>query len=127
MAMHNPIVWFEIYVDDMERASKFYETIFNMTLDKLPNPNEEEMHMKIFPGNMEVYGANGALVKMNDVKAGGNSTVIYFGSKDCTTEEKHIERAGGKIVKPKMSIGPHGFITLFLDTEGNMIGLHSLK
>ncbi|WP_027126902.1 VOC family protein [Gelidibacter mesophilus] len=127
MSAHNPVVWFEIYVDNMERASKFYERILSVKLQELPNPTEDDMQMKTFEGNMESYGGNGALVKMNGVKAGGNSTLVYFGSKDCTTEERRIEKAGGKIIKPKMSIGEHGFITLFSDTEGNMVGLHSME
>ncbi len=76
---------------------------------------------------MEKYGANVAFEKMEGVKAGGNSTLIYFGSEDCTTEENPIEKAGGKIFKPKISIGEHGFISLFFDAEGNMAGLHSMK
>lgn len=127
MMKHNCIVWFEIYVDDMDRATKFYESVFNMRLDNLPNPTDDDMSMKTFPGNMEAYGANGALVKMNGMKAGANSTVVYFGSKDCTTEEQRIEKAGGKIHNPKMSIGEHGFVSMFVDTEGNMLGLHSLE
>lgn len=127
MSANNPIVWFEIYVDDMERATKFYETVMDLTLEAIPNPTDEEMDMKTFPGNMDVYGANGALVKMKGVEAGGNSTIVYFNSKDCTTEEQRVVKAGGKIFKPKMSIGEHGFITLFSDTEGNMVGLHSME
>lgn len=121
----NQAVWFEIYVDNMERATKFYETVLNLKLEALPNPTEDPLEMKTFPGDMEHYGANGALVKMEGVKAGGNSSLIYFGSEDCTSEENRVEKAGGKIFKPKMSIGKHGFISLFLDTEGNMIGVHS--
>lgn len=122
-----PIVWFEIYVDDIERATKFYETIFDVTLEGLPNPTEDDLQMMAFPGDMSAYGANGALVKTDGVKAGGNSTLVYFGSADCITEELRIEKAGGKIFRPKMAIGEYGFITLFMDTEGNMIGLHSME
>lgn len=127
MDAKKPIVWFEIYVDNMERASKFYEAVLNTKLEKLPSPTGDGMEMKTFQGDMDTYGASGALVKMKDVKAGGNSTLVYFGSKDCTTEEKRIEKAGGNVLKPKMSIGKHGFITLFTDTEGNMVGLHSME
>lgn len=126
MSATNPIVWFEIYVDNMERASKFYETVLNTKLEGIPSPTGDDIEMKTFPGNMDAYGANGALVKMKGMQAGGNSTVVYFGSNDCITEEKRIEKAGGKILNPKMSIGEHGFITLFTDTEGNMVGLHSM-
>lgn len=127
MNAKKPIVWFEIYVDNMERASKFYETVFDVKLETMPNPTEDPMQMKSFPGDMDNYGANGALVKMKGFKAGGTSTIIYFGSKDCKTEEKRIEKAGGEIFKPKMSIGAYGFVTMFFDTEGNMVGLHSME
>lgn len=127
MKTSNSTVWFEIYVDDMDRASKFYERVLGVKLEPLPNPTGDEMEMRSFPGDMEKYGANGALVRMEGVEAGGNSTLVYFGSKDCTTEESRVEKAGGKIFRPKMSIGEFGFITLFYDTEGNMAGLHSME
>ena len=127
MKTANSMVWFEVYVDDMQRASKFYETVLDVKLEVLPNPGDDPLEMKSFPGDMENYGANGALVKMEGMKAGGNSTLVYFGSEDCTTEENRVEKAGGKIFKPKASIGEFGFISLFYDTEGNMAGLHSMK
>ena len=127
MKTSNSTVWFEIYVDDMDRASKFYERVLGVKLEPLPNPTGDEMEMRSFPGDMEKYGANGALVRMEGVEAGGNSTLVYFSSKDCTTEEIRVEKAGGKVFRPKMSIGEFGFITLFYDTEGNMAGLHSME
>lgn len=127
MRNSNASVWFEIYVDDMERASKFYETVFDVKLEALPNPTDDEMGMRSFPGDMDKYGANGALVKMKGKEAGGNGTIIYFGTEDCTTEENRVEKAGGKVFKPKVSIGEFGFISLFYDTEGNMIGVQSMK
>ncbi|MEO6348273.1 MAG: VOC family protein [Aquaticitalea sp.] len=127
MKTKTPIVWFEIYVDNMERASRFYENVLDVKLEPLSNPATDELTMNSFPGDMDTYGANGALVHMKGVKAGGNSTIIYFGSEDCTTEENRIENSGGKIFRPKMSIGKYGFITLFFDTEENMVGLHSMK
>lgn len=127
MIKSNSAVWFEIYVDDMERATKFYENVLDVKLEALPNPGDDPLEMRSFPGDMDNYGANGALVKMEGLKAGGNSILIYFGSDDCTTEENRVEKAGGKIAKPKMSIGEFGFITLFFDTERNMVGLHSMK
>lgn len=127
MRNSNASVWFEIYVDDMDRASKFYETVFSLKLEGMPNPTDDEMEMRSFPGDMEKYGSNGTLVKMEGVKAGGNSSLIYFGSEDCTTEENRVVKAEGKIFKPKMSIGEFGFISLFFDTEGNKIGVHSMQ
>ena len=128
MEAKNPVIWFEIYVDNTKRAQKFYETILNIQLNELPMPETAQFtEMLFFPSNMEQHGASGALVKMDGFKAGGNSTVIYFHSEDCTTEQNRVETAGGKVVQPKMSIGEYGFISLCIDTEGNMFGLHSLK
>jgi predicted enzyme related to lactoylglutathione lyase len=119
--------WFEIYVDDIKRATKFYETVLDTKLEPLGDPSDQNTIMMSFPGDMDTYGASGSLVKMEGVKAGGNSTLIYFHSDDCITEESRVVAAGGKIVKPKMSIGEHGFISLCLDTECNMFGLHSME
>ena len=62
---------------------------------------------------------------MSDMKAGGNSILVYFACDDCSVEASRIEAAGGKLLREKMSIGEYGFIALAHDTEGNMIGLHS--
>ena len=124
----NPFVWCEIYVDDLARARKFYEEVLQAPFEEIINPTtDDSLAMLGFPSNMEESGCSGALVKMDGVKAGGNSTLMYFGSEDCAIEEARIENAGGKIFKPKMSIGDYGFISLAMDTEGNMIGFHSMK
>ena len=59
--------------------------------------------------------------------SGGNSTLVYFMCDDCAVEQGRVKGAGGRVEKPKMSIGQYGFISLVVDTEGNMIGLHSQK
>lgn len=128
--MHNiqkAAVWFEIYVDDIKRATKFYETVLDTTLEPMGDPSNQNTIMMGFPNDMGTYGAGGALVEMPGVKAGGNSTLIYFSSQDCVTEESRVAAAGGQVVKPKMHIGEYGFISLCLDTEGNMFGLHAMK
>ena len=122
--------WFEIYVEDMERAKSFYQTVFNCTLEQMENPTDQEMkglEMWAFPGDMESYGANGMLVKVPGFESGKNSVLVYFGCEDCAVEEARIEGAGGKIDQSKFSIGKHGFVSLVYDTEGNMFGLHSMK
>ncbi|MCG7874392.1 MAG: VOC family protein [Candidatus Thiodiazotropha lotti] len=122
---NNPVGWFEIYVDDMERAKNFYQTVLDTSLEKLVVPTESGVEMWSFPSDMERYGAPGALVKMEGFSAGGNSTLVYFGCEDCATEESRVEKAGGRIHQAKMSIGEYGFISIVIDTEGNMFGLHS--
>ena len=122
----NPVVWFEIYVQDMERAKKFYETVFEAKLDKLPSP-DPDLEMLAFPMSMEGTGAAGALAKMKGFAPGRNSVLVYFSCDDCAVEASRVKKAGGRLEKEKMSIGQYGFIALAIDTEGNMIGLHSQK
>lgn len=125
----NPIVWFEIYVQDMPRAKAFYEAVFQGKLSPLPNPNSKtlpDLEMWTFPSSMENYGAAGTLVKMPGCPSGGNSTLVYFACQDCAIEAARAVANGGSIFKEKMSIGEHGFIAMVHDTEGNMIGLHSM-
>lgn len=123
----NPVGWFEIYVDDMSRAKTFYETVFKVSFEKLVDPIDSGVEMYAFPSDMEKYGASGALAKMEGIDPGGNSTLIYFSCEDCAVEESRVEDAGGKVHEPKMSIGDYGFISMIIDTEGNVIGLHSMK
>jgi len=129
MKSKNPVVWFEIYVDDMSRAQKFYEKVLNIKLSDLPVPAEssadDNMKMMAFPMEMESDGAAGALVKMKGFKAGGNGTLVYFRSDDCSVEQDRIKAAGGKVIQPKQSLGEYGFMVLATDTEGNMFGVHS--
>jgi len=120
--MSNPVGWFEIYVDNMPRAQAFYEAVLQIKLDKLDMPNIE---MLTFSMDQKEYGASGSLVKMDGFPAGGNGTLVYFQSQDCSIEESRVVAAGGSIIKPKESIGSYGFISLVTDTEGNMVGIHS--
>lgn len=125
----NPICWFEIYVQDMRRARQFYEAVFQVKLSPLPNPDPKAlagMEMWVFPSAMDSYGSSGTLVHMPGCPSGG-STIVYFACDDCATEAARAATNGGKIFKPKMPIGEHGFIALVHDPEGNLIGLHSQK
>ena len=124
----NKAAWFEIYVDDLQRATKFYETVLAVELDVLSVPdNTDNIQMSAFPGDEVSYGAAGALAKMDGMQPGGNSTVIYFSCDDCAVEESRVIPAGGRLRQPKMPIGKHGYCTLAYDTEGNLFGLHSYK
>ena len=120
----NPVGWFEIYVQDMPRARKFYEAVLARNLEKLEAGGLE---MWSFKGDMEAAGSAGALVHMPGFPSGGNSTLVYFVCDDCAIEEGRVKAAGGRTEKPKFSIGPYGFVALVYDTEGNMFGLHSMK
>jgi predicted enzyme related to lactoylglutathione lyase len=120
----NPVGWFEIYVQDMNRAKKFYETVLDTRLQKLDSP---ELEMWSFPMAMDRVGAGGALVRVEGFPSGGNSTLVYFSCVDCATEAGRVVKSGGRIQREKISIGQYGFVALAFDTEGNMFGLHSLQ
>src|SRR5947209_3941572 len=98
----NPVRWFEIYVQDMNRAKNFYESVLQVNLQKLDTPGLDYWS---FPSmKMDKAGTSGALVKMEGFRSGGNSVIIYFGSDDCAIEAARVAKAGGKIFKEKMSI-----------------------
>jgi predicted enzyme related to lactoylglutathione lyase len=80
-----------------------------------------------FPMQDDRMGAGGALAKMEGASPAPGGTLIYFSCEDCATEESRVEPAGGKVQQPKMSIGEYGFMSLVKDSEGNLIGLHSLQ
>ena len=125
----NPIVWFEIYVQDMARARGFYESVLQIQLESMQAPEGEAagFEMLAFPNSMEATGAGGMLVKMPGGPSGGGGTLIYFASEDCAVEQARAVAAGGKVFKPTFAIGPYGFCALLTDTEGNCIGVHSMK
>src|SRR4051812_32371601 len=107
--MNNPVGWFEIYVQDMARARKFYERVLGLNLERLPVPGRK---MWNFPMQKNHPGAAGALVKMEGVPSGDNSTLIYFRCEDCEEKKDGEKPAGGRIHKAKFSIGEYGFISL---------------
>lgn len=128
MAKANSVNWFEIYVQDMPRARGFYEAVLGIALEPLKAPGDGDgLEMLAFPGDMEHYGANGALVRMPGAPSGPGGTLVYFSCEDCAVEAGRVAGAGGRVHRDKMSIGEYGFIVLAFDTEGNMIGLHSMQ
>ncbi len=83
--------------------------------------------MWVFPSSTTSAGCSGALIEYNGFSAGGNSVLVYFNCEDCAIEQERVLTFGGKIQQEKTSIGENGFISLVIDTEGNMFGLHSQK
>lgn len=121
---NNPVGWFEIYVQDMDRAKAFYESVFDLKLTRLDSP---DMEIWAFPMQADRYGAPGALVRMPGFPSGANSVLVYFSCADCAMEAAKVANSGGKVEKEKFSIGEYGHIALVRDTEGTMIGLHSMQ
>ena len=120
------IGWFDIYVEDMERAQAFYETVLETTLEPMGDPNDPNVVMRAFGDDFTSHGAGGALVKLEHAQPGPGGSMVYFSCGDCAEEEARVVAAGGAVVQPKYSIGEHGFVSIISDTEGNMVGLHSV-
>jgi predicted enzyme related to lactoylglutathione lyase len=119
--MNNAVNWFEIPVNDLDRACTFYEGVLAVSLRRetfqgVPNA--------LFP--YQQPGVGGALVRDQTRSAAAGGTVVYI---DATAKLDacldRVSGAGGTVVLPKTAIGPAGFIALVRDTEGNTIGLHS--
>lgn len=124
----NPFTWIEIYVEEMRRAQQFYETVLDIKMSLLPMPEGmNNMQMMSFPWVENGKNSSGALVKMNNMKPGQGGILVYFECEDCSVEESRVKNAGGEVLQSKMAIGDYGFCSIVIDTEGNSIGLHSMK
>lgn len=126
MVFKNAISWFEIPTQDINRAQKFYETIFQMKMNPL---DVAQIKMRMFPLE-NMMGVGGALV-FNDKFYKSSTTdgpLIYLnGNPDVQIILDRVEAAGGKILTPKTQISPeYGYMAMFIDTEGNRIALHSV-
>lgn len=129
--MKNPVSWFEIYVSDLNRAKTFYETVLDIKMEPLSVPSEMDdvntFQMVSFPMVPDKPDASGAIVKAAGMEPGGNSVVVYFTCDDCSVEESRVDKAGGKVLKNKFSIGEFGFASICMDSERNTFGLHSMN
>lgn len=123
---NNYVVWFEIYVADMGRTKTFYQNVFKCELKELPTP-VPDLEMFAFPWVEKGPGAAGALVKGAAMKPGSAGALVYFSCEDCAVETGRVKSSGGKVLQEKISIGEYGFMSLVQDTEGNTIGLHSMR
>jgi len=126
MIFKNAISWFEIPTTDLDRAQKFYETIFDIQMVSL---NLEQLKMRMFPieNPMNVGGAlcfNEEFYKPSST----DGPLIYLNANpDVQNVLNKVEGAGGKIIVPKTEISPeYGHMAVFIDTEGNRIALHSV-
>jgi predicted enzyme related to lactoylglutathione lyase len=126
MSKMNAIGWFDIYVTDLDRAVEFYQTVLQCKLEPIGDPTGETQMMS-FPADIGAYGAGGALSKSPHAGPGVGGTIVYFNSEDCAVDESRVEAAGGQVVRPKFSIGEFGFVSLCMDTEGNMVGIASMQ
>lgn len=125
---HNVVGWIEIPVRDMDRAIKFYEAVLGYKLEKA---KVGPLDMAWFPWIPDTIGSGCSLVYHEEFyKPSENGVLIYLTafSGDAADELSRVEPAGGKVLFLKKQISEeHGFMAVFLDSEGNRIALHSRK
>jgi uncharacterized protein len=129
MPEKNALRWFELYTADFERARTFYEALLGSPLTDMPMPNNEGSldRMAVFPSE-QGEGVGGAIVKMEGFGPGPGGTLIYLPAEGVIDDAiARIPSLGGTVIRPKFAIGPYGFIAIFGDTEGNIVGLHSMS
>lgn len=121
--MVNTLNWFEIPATDLKRAITFYSSVLDAQIQEDPN-----RQYAYFPSESQNGGFGGAIASGNDFVPSMSGTTIYLdGGNDLSVPLARVENAGGKVILTKTSIGPNGFIALFIDTEGNKIGFHSMN
>lgn len=118
---YNPVVYFEIPVVNINRAIRFYQSVFQFSFQKEIIDNNE---MALFPFVAKNIGISGALAKGEIYKPTHNGVVIYFQTKDIDASLEKVIQNNGKILYPKTSNDDLGFVAEFEDTEGNRIALH---
>ena len=117
----NPVNWFEIPVSDMARAMKFYEASLGVEITETEmGPNK----MGWFPMEMGLQGAAGTLIQGDGYTPSHDGSLVYLHVDAIDPTLELIGGAGGKTLMPRTSIGEHGFIAHFEDTEGNRVALH---
>ncbi len=123
--LRNAVWWFEIPATSIERAKKFYETIFDTTLAVMTLQNS--LKMALFP--VEQGAVGGALCEHKEhYFPGYQGPLVYLNANpDLRIVLDRVPSAGGRILLTKTQISPeHGYMALFEDSEGNRIALHSI-
>ncbi len=119
--MSNQIVWCDIPVKDLDRAINFYSAVLGKPVTK---QTVAEVTFGLLPDADQ--SVSGCLVVGNDYKPSADGPMIYLNcDKRLDDAISTVEKNGGKILKPKHQIGPHGFRAVVLDSEGNRVALHS--
>lgn len=120
--MNSYVSIFEIPVTDMARAIHFYQGVLNLKIQKMEWPGTE---MGLLP--FEDQAVVGVLMKGEGYEPSATGVTLYLnGGHDLQVVLERVEKNGGKVLVPK---SPHadesGFFAIFLDSEGNRLGLHS--
>ena len=115
-------IWIEIPVSELDRAMKFYQTVFDLEATEIIA--DEVRRISILP--TADGAANVSLNQTANFTPSDQGTLAYFtvaGDLQRTLEK--VETAGGTIVDGKTPRGNFGFFALILDSEGNLLTLHS--
>ncbi|MDF3026628.1 MAG: hypothetical protein K0S23_935 [Fluviicola sp.] len=122
--MNNLVSIVEIPVADFSRAVNFYKAILGLAIEEMEMDGNQ---MGVLPN--EEGTVNVVLVKGKDYKPTTDGAVLYLNAgKDLQPMLDKIEKNGGQVILPKTEISPEmGFFALFIDTEGNKLGLHSAQ
>jgi hypothetical protein len=121
--MKNPVVYFEIPVSDLDRAIAFYSAVFGCEFERVEIDGNV---MANFPAFDEVNGITGALAQGDSYVPGKQGSRIYFRVASIDETLNSVERAEGRVLYPKTSIGEYGWVAEFEDSEGNCIALSEI-
>jgi predicted enzyme related to lactoylglutathione lyase len=123
-AQDNSINWFEISVADINRAKKFYETLFGIKMDQT---EQMGMQMAFFPAEDMNGKVSGSLVQGPMHKPSQDGAKIYLNANpDLSKALSNVKAAGGQVVLEKTKISDDiGYMAIFVDSEGNGVALHS--
>ncbi|XWN35544.1 MAG: hypothetical protein ROO73_02070 [Roseivirga sp.] len=130
----NPVSWFEIPAKDLDSSKRYYERLFDITLQEVEvstrtyGPEDKKVKMALFPGGPGSTGPIGALVELKSHRiTNEKGTIVYFQCEDLKDKLQYADGLGGDILMRKTPIGEYGFIAHFIDVAGNRIGLHSMQ
>jgi uncharacterized protein len=120
--MKNPVGYFEIPVNNLDRAIGFYEKVFDYEFERA---NVDGNEMAWFPFDEDAPGISGALAKGESYSPTTKGSLIYFTTDSIEDTLSKVNLNGGRTLYPKTSVGEFGWVAEFEDTEGNRIALHS--
>jgi hypothetical protein len=121
--MNRPINWFEIPVADLDRAAKFYETLFGIQLQR---GDMGPVQMAVFPYDSK-QETGGSLIKGDGIAPSPTGPILYLNAESSFDAVLgRVEPAGGKVLMQNREM-PYGPIAQFTDSEGNRLGLHAAR
>ncbi len=135
MMNHNAVVHFEIPADDVERAMAFYKNAFGWKFNKWEMPSDSSTGGKPYYGVVTTESTDDGIPKKAGAINGGlmerahpgHVMTNYISVESIDDAIANVSEHGGTVVMPKTEIAPGmGFIAMFKDSEGNMMGLHQI-